>query len=433
MQKTGLFSWYRNSNKQERKTFWACFTGWTLDSFDAQMFSFLLPAIIATWQISKGDAGILGTAALLSSAVGGWAAGILSDRFGRVRILMFTIAWFAAFSVLAGFASNFSQLLILRIGQGLGFGGEWAVGAALMAEVIAADKRGKALGLVQSGFSIGWALASVISMVILAQFPPEIAWRVALWFTIVPALIVLVVRRGLKEPSTFIERQKQLDSKNKASILSVFRSDVRRHTILACIVITGFQGSSYAIINWIPTLLKEARQLTPSQIVATMLIMTGGAFIGFIVNGYACDRFGRRATLLVLSLAAWLITAAYCFAPIPSILLTGLGFFVGFTVNGMFAGVGPFLSELFPTEIRASCMAFSYNIGKSIGAFAVTLVGVLTAYLTLSQAIGVFCFIGYAMSSIALLFLPETAGADLKAIHEETDRGEHAIAGISRA
>lgn len=413
MRHWSMTSWYWTAPQQERRTFWACFTGWALDSFDTQMFSFLIPALIATWSLSKADAGLLGTAALLSAAVGGWIAGVLADRFGRVRILFFTILWFTGFSLLAGFAQNFAQLLTLRTLQGFGFGGEWAVGATLLAEVVRPDHRGKAVGLVQSGFSIGWAFASVVAPCILALFPDTLAWRVALWFAVIPGALTLLLRRGLQESPLYLARKAASPEAGRADVLAVFRPDVVRATVLTGIVITGFQGASFCIINWLPTLLIQQRHMAPSQVVLTMLMLTGGAFVGYLANAYWSDRYGRRATLMAMSGAAGLITAVYSFAPLPWVLQAALGSAVGFTVNGMFASVGPFLSELFPTEIRTTCMAFSYNVGKSLGALSVVLVGALSERMALDAAIGIFCLLGYAVALAALTTLPETRGRNL--------------------
>ncbi len=337
-------------------------------------------------------------------------------------MLLFTIGWFTLFSVLAGLTASYAQLLAVRVLQGLGFGGEWAVGATLMAEVMAPANRGKAVGLVQSGFSFGWAFASISATVILALFPQALAWRIALWFCVVPALAVVFIRRNLQEPAIFLERKRTASTGAAASFGSVFRRDVARHTVLASAVVLGFQASSFAIINWLPTLLIQVRHLSPGQVVVTMLIITGGAFAGFLFNADACDRYGRKPTLLAFSAAAWVVSCCYMFIPMPPVLLTTLGFAVGFTVNGMFASVGPFLSELFPTEIRTTCMAFSYNLGKSAGAFAVVLVGMLSAYMPLAHAIGAFCFVGYAISMAALLLLPETLGRDLGVMSTEGQR-----------
>lgn len=148
--------WYAELTPGERRTFWACFGGYALDALDVQIFSFAIPAIIAAFSITNVDAGLIATVTLLTSALGGWFAGMLADRFGRVRMLQITILWFAVFTLLSGFAQTYHQLLVSRALMGFGFGGEWTAGAVLMREVIRAQHRGKAVGIVQSGWSIGW-------------------------------------------------------------------------------------------------------------------------------------------------------------------------------------------------------------------------------------------------------------------------------------
>ncbi|MFJ7884689.1 MFS transporter [Pseudomonas sp. NPDC096917] len=407
-----MFEWYKTGSSQERKTFWACFSGWALDTYDAQMFSFLLPTLMAVWQISKGEAGILGTAALLSAALGGWAAGILSDRYGRVRILIFTICWFTLFGVLAGFTQSFEQMLVVRTLQGLGFGGEWAVGAALMAEVIRPEHRGKALGFVQSGFSVGWALSAVVMTVLLAYLPPEMAWRVAFWVGIIPATFVLFIRRNVKDAEIF--KEAKAANNEKASILSAFRPSVIRLTLLGALLVTGLQAAAYTIMAWLPTLMVQVRGLKPGPVVITMLIMCAGAFAGFVLTAYLSDRYGRRPALLVFCLGAWIFTVVYMLVPMSPTLLMLMSFPVGAFATGIFAVVGPFLSELFPTHIRTTCMGFSYNLGKSLGALSIAGVGVLSERFGLAEAIGGFCLVAYALAIIAVLLLPETRGVRLE-------------------
>lgn len=385
-----MFEWYRTGSSQERKTFWACFSGWALDTYDAQMFSFLLPTLMAVWQISKGEAGILGTAALLSAALGGWAAGILSDRYGRVRILIFTICWFTLFGVLAGFTQSFEQMLIVRTLQGLGFGGEWAVGAALMAEVIRPEHRGKALGFVQSGFSVGWALSAVVMTALLAYLPPEMAWRVAFWVGIIPATFVLFIRHNVKDAEIF--KEAKAANNEKASILSAFRPSVIRLTLLGALLVTGLQAAAYTIMAWLPTLMVQVRGLKPGPVVFTMLIMCAGAFAGFVLTAYLSDRYGRRPALLVFCLGAWIFTVVYMLVPMSPTVLMLMSFPVGAFATGIFAVVGPFLSELFPTHIRTTCMGFSYNLGKSLGALSIAGVGVLSERFGLAEAIGGFAW-----------------------------------------
>jgi MFS family permease len=167
---TASKGWFSQLAPAEQRTFWACMAGWALDGFDVQIFSFAIPAIVATFSITNADAGLIGTVTLLTSAVGGWLAGMLADRFGRVRTLQLTILWFAVFTFLCGFAHTYSQLLVLRALVGLGFGGEWAAGAVLMGEIIRAEHRGKAVGTLQSGWPIGWAAAAIVSKCSLACF-----------------------------------------------------------------------------------------------------------------------------------------------------------------------------------------------------------------------------------------------------------------------
>src|SRR3954451_23387001 len=156
-----MLAWFSDLTPKERRTMGACFGGWSLDALDVQIYSFVIPTLLALWGISKAEAGILGTVTLLLSAFGGWIAGMLSDRYGRVRVLQITIVWFALFTFLSGFTNSFTQLFVLRGLQGLGFGGEWAVGSVLMGEAIRAQHRGKAVGTVQGGWAIGWAIAAV--------------------------------------------------------------------------------------------------------------------------------------------------------------------------------------------------------------------------------------------------------------------------------
>ncbi len=409
-----MLAWYKNGSPREKKTFWACYAGWALDSYDMQMFSFLLPTLIGIWGLTKGEAGIIGTSALLSAALGGWLAGILSDHYGRVRILVFTICWFTAFGALAGFAQSYEQMLVLRTLQGLGFGGEWAVGAALMAEVIRPEHRGKALGFVQSGFAIGWALAAVVMTALLANLPAETAWRIAFWVGVIPAMFVLFVRRHVKDPEIYRQAASQVTK--KASLASAFGPDVVRLTLLGAMLVSGLQAAAYTIMVWLPTLMVQVRGLRPGPVVVTMLIMCAGAFAGFILTAYLADRFGRRPALLAFCLGAWLFTMLYMLVPMSPTALMLMSFPVGLFATGIFAVIGPFLSELFPTHIRTTCMGFSYNLGKSLGALSVAAVGVLSESFGLAQTIGGFCLVAYALAVTAVLLLPETRGLRLDAI-----------------
>src|ERR1700730_15653806 len=203
-------AWYSDMKSGEKTTFWACIGGWILDAMDVQILSFAIPAIIAAFAISNADAGLIGTATLLSSAFGGWFAGALSDRFGRVRTLQITIAWFAVFTFLCGFAQNYAQLFIFRALMGFGFGGEWAAAAVLVGEVIRPEHRGKAVGAMQSGWAIGWGVAALLATLFFTIFPQEIAWRVLFWVGLTPALLIFFLRRFVDEPPIFTQTREDL-------------------------------------------------------------------------------------------------------------------------------------------------------------------------------------------------------------------------------
>ncbi len=407
------FDWYREAAPAERRTFWGCFCGWTLDSFDNQILAFLLPTLMATWHFSKTEAGLMATSSLLAAAVGGWVSGILSDRHGRVRVLTGSIIWFTGFSILAGVTGSYHQLLVVRALQGLGFGAEWAVGAALMAEVINPAHRGKALGLVQSGFSVGWAAAAVITGLLLANAPASIAWRAAFWAGVIPALIVLLIRRYIPEPEVFKKMKAATGGAVVATWRSSFRNDVRRASLLAALLVTGLQASSYAIMIWAPTMLVQVRHLPIASVTLMLTMMSVGSFVGQVGFAYLNDAFGRRITAIAFCLFSACLSGCYLFIPMDPWLLAILGLPVGMGINGAFAGIGPMLSELFPTQIRTTCMGFSYNVGKSLGAMSVAAVGAVTEHIGLVGAIALFCSAGYLCALLALAFLPETRGRDL--------------------
>src|SRR5690349_17467665 len=226
-------AWYSEMSRKEKSTFWACTGGWILDAMDVQIYSFAIPAIIATFAMTNAQAGLIGTSTLLTSAFGGWFAGALSDRFGRVRTLQITIAWFAVFTFLCGFAQNYTQLFLFRALMGLGFGGEWAAAAVLIGEVIRAEHRGKAVGAMQSGWAVGWGIAALLATVFFATMPAETAWRALFWVGITPALLVFFVRRFVDEPPVFAETQRKLAAAGvKSNFLEIFSPAILKTTVL---------------------------------------------------------------------------------------------------------------------------------------------------------------------------------------------------------
>ena len=409
-----MFSWYRELTKRERNTFWGCFAGWAVDAMDAQLFSFVLPVLIAAWGLTTAQAGYLATATLMSAAVGGWACGYLADRIGRVRVMQFTILWFSLFTFIAGFAQNFEQLIVLRVLQGLGFGGEWAAGAVLMGEIIRPAHRGKAVGCVQSGFGIGWSIAAILAGVVLAHVPAEYAWRTLLMIGVLPGLLVLYLRRTIEEPELYLETRAAIKAAGRGPGLgAIFRPDMLPVTILASLLAFGVIGVGGAIVNWLPTFMKTVRQLSPSASGYYVFLVTGGSFFGFLASAYLSDVLGRRRTFQLFLVCSWLVTIAYMFLPLSGRPLILMGVPFGFFTIGNYAALGPFFTELFPTAVRGSGQSFAYNFGKAAGAVAVSCIGILAQWITLAEAIGLIALLGYSIAILATLLLPETKGITL--------------------
>ncbi len=407
--------WFLDLTPQERSTLVATFGGWALDGMDVMVYSFVIPTLIALWHISKGQAGLLGTVALLISAVGGWLAGLLADRFGRTRVLQITILWFALFTFLSGFTNSFWQLLLTRGLQGLGFGGEWAVGSVLMGEAIRAQHRGKAVGTVQGGWAIGWGIAAICYTVLFSVLPAATAWRAMFWIGILPALLVFYIRRNVPEPEVFSQtRAREVKSGEGSHFLEIFSPAILKITLLTALLATGVQGGYYAITTWLPTFLKTSRHLSVLNTGGYLFVVIVGSFVGYMISAWLADRLGRKRTLILFAVCSFVTVAAYTFLPISNGLMLVLGFPLGFFASGSFSPVGAFFTELFPSRLRGSGQGFSYNFGRAVGALFPTLVGYLSARITLGHAISSFAVVAYLVMILAVLLLPETRGKELQ-------------------
>lgn len=411
-------AWWQDLNHREKQTMTACFGGWALDAFDVQIYSFVIPALMATWGMTQAQAGYVGTVALLFSAMGGWIAGALSDRFGRVRTLQITVVWFAFFTFLSGFATDYTHLLVLRSLQGLGFGGEWAAGAVLISEVIRPEFRGRAAGTVHSGFAVGWAGAALLFSLLFSLLPQEQAWRVMFWIGVLPALLVIFIRRYVKESDAFeaSARAKSTSGPGESGLgqlFRIFRPDLLRTTLLSSLFAVGLQGGYYAVVTWLPTYLKTQRGLSVLGTGSYLAVIIFGAFCGFLTGAHLADWIGRRRTFLLFAVLSTIVVCLYTFTPISNGMMLVLGFPLGFCANAMFAPTGAFFAELFPTEMRGTGQGFCYNVGRGIGALFPALVGLLSTTLPLGTAIGLYTAGAYGLAIFALLFLPETRGRDI--------------------
>lgn len=409
-------AWFSGMKPREKNTFWACIGGWILDAMDVQILSFAIPTIVAAFSLKAGEAGFIGTVTLFTSAFGGWAAGALADRFGRVRTLQLTILWFAFFTFLCGFAQNYEQLLVARALMGFGFGGEWACAAVLVGEVIRPEHRGKAVGAMQSGWAIGWAMALLLYLLFFSIMPAETAWRALFWVGLTPALLVFYIRRYVDEPEIFKKTQANLEKAGKKSnFLEIFSPSILKTTILTCLLTTGAQGGYYAITFWIPTFLRTERKLTVLGTSGYIFVIIVGSLIGYWVSAWLTDRIGRRANFILFAVCSIITVFVYTQIPVDNTTIMFLGFPLGFFASGIFSGMGPFLTELFPTRVRGSGQGFAYNFGRGVASFNTLFVGLLSATLPLGQSIGVFALIAYGLLIFAALLLPETRGRVLTA------------------
>jgi MFS family permease len=408
-------SWYSELSQTERRTFVAAFGGWAIDALDFMVFTFVITTLISLWGISNTQAGLLGTVTLLFSAVGGWLAGMLADRYGRVRVLQGTIIWFSVCTVAIGFTQDFSQLFVLRALQGLGFGGEWAVGAVLMGEIVRAEHRGKAVGTVQSGWAIGWGLAALLYTLSFSVLPESVAWRALFWVGVIPAMLVLYIRKHVPEPEVFARVRKDAESGHaKVSLLAIFGPSLLKTTVLSALLCTGVQGGYYAITTWLPTFLKTERHLSVLNTGGYLMVIIAGSFCGYIAGAYMADRYGRRPNFFIFAILSGVIAYLYTELALSDTQMLVLGFPLGFAASGIFGGMGAYLTELFPSAVRATGQGFAYNFGRGIGALFPSLVGYLSKTVGLAAAIGMFAAGAYAVVLIAAFLLPETKGRALE-------------------
>ncbi|WP_261206714.1 MFS transporter [Variovorax sp. CY25R-8] len=413
----GDANWLRTLNPNEKRTLAASFSGYAVDAFDYYTLPLVTPILLSLWGMSKTEVGLIGTATLVASALGGWAAGILADRYGRVRILQLTILVFAIFTFACGLAQTPGQLLVARTLQGLGFGGEWAVGSVLIAEMIRPAYRGKAVGLVQSSWAVGWGAAVLVSMALFSFLPPEVSWRVMFLLGLLPALLIVFIRRSISDPEIYVQtRAAVARGERSGNFLAIFKPGVLGTTVLASLLFTGMQGGYYAIGVWLPTFLKNERHLTVLSSGGYQFMFIVGAFVGYLCGAYLSDRLGRRRAFILFAIGAGLLVYAYTLLPITDGLMLLLGFPLGFFMSGIFSGAGAFLAELFPNELRGSGQGFCYNFGRGIGATFPALVGVLSdrMHLPLGTAIGICAAVAYAIVVVVALCLPETRGRDLR-------------------
>lgn len=408
-------TWYSTMNPSQRRTFWACFLGWVLDAMDVQFFAFVIPTLLTAWHMSKAQAGVVGTSALVASAIGGVIAGALADRIGRVRVLKLAILWFSLFTGLSALTNGFHQLLFTRSLQGLGFGGEWAAGAILIGEVVDKRIRGRAVGCVQSGWPVGYALAALLYWALFSALPEQYAWRVLFLVGILPGLLVLWMRRNVDESEAF---ESAAEFRAQSSLLDtftrIFAPSVLPRTLLASAMAAGALGGNYTILTWLVTYLRETQSLTVNLTTMYLGVNIFGSFCGYVGMAYLSDAIGRRSTFSISAVGATLTVLAYTQLHLPLSTLLLLGFPLGLFQSGIVSGMGACFAELFPVQIRASAGGFSYNFGRGIGSLVPAAVGITSVSVGLAKSIGLWAAASYVVVFVVAVFLPETRNKELE-------------------
>jgi MFS family permease len=381
--------------------------GFSMDGFDMLILGFMLPAISAGLALTSTQAGSLVTWTLLGAVAGGIIFGTMSDHFGRIRVLTWTILIFALFTGLCAFARGYWDLVAYRTIAGLGLGGEYGIGMALAAEAWPASKRARASSYVMVGWHAGVLLAAFAIPALL----PRIGWRGMFLVGIVPALVAFVVRRALHEPEIFVRKHA---TENENSFRSLVKDAATFRTTLGIAILCTVQNFAYyGIMVWMPSYLATSLgfNLTKSGMWTGMTVM--GMAFGIWVCGQLADRLGRKPTFVLFQVGAVIMVFLYSRITEPRALLW-VGAIMGMFVNGVNGGIGALMSEAYPTVARATAQNVLWNVGRGIGSLGPVAVGTLAATYSFQAAIGLLASI-YVLDIIATLFLiPELKGKALE-------------------
>ena len=375
-----------------------------LDAMDVMLFSLVVGYLLREFSMDTGTAGFLNSLTLVASAIGGFLFGFLADRIGRTRALMISILVYSLASAACAFTHTVPQLAFFRFILGLGMGGEWTTAAALIAETWRAEHRGKALGLMQSAYAIGEAIAALVVAVVL----PHHGWRAVFLVGVLPALVVLWIRRSVPESELWKRRATQ---QTRVKLSSLLRGDTLRNGVLATAMNSFAMFGYWGLFIWIPGYLslpveQGGRGLSLAKTTSFFLLLCAGKWLGYASFGFFADVYGRKRPYFSYLLVAALLVPAYGLASTPLALLI-LGPLVGFFGIGFFSGFAAIVSEIFPGEIRATAMGLSYNIGRGLSAAAPFAVGALALHFGIGPAF-LLPAGAYLVAALLSLSLPET-------------------------
>jgi SHS family lactate transporter-like MFS transporter len=411
----GSVAWWREPTKDQWYAWWAAWLGWTLDAFDFTVFLLIIKPIADEFQVPTTEVAIVFTLTLWMRLVGAVASGWLADRVGRKLPLMISIFWYSICNFIAGFSPTFMFLLVFRTLLGIGMGAEWPAGAALAMEQWPIRTRGFMSGVLQGSWSIGFLLSSVIY----GLFYDQIGWRGMLWIGVLPALSIVWIRYYVKEPPIWVEnRRLQREEKRevRAPLIKIFQRGMLTNTLLACWWMASNFVLYYSIWALFATHLQADLHLTTLGTALPFMIANIASFLGMSFWGWTADIIGRRWAMMIPATIAIFVAPLYLFSSDP------LWITVGFGLQGAFGGalysqLPSYLSERFPTEVRATASAFCYHQGAILGG----LVAPVLAYFAINYNLGyaVPMAVGTVVAAvsvvIALSLSPETKGQELVA------------------
>lgn len=405
--------WFFSLPSNQRRALLAAMLGWMFDAMDFLIYVLAIARLKTYFGFGDATAGLLGTLTLISAAAGGLGFGIIADRIGRVKTLNITIAVFSICSLGAATSQSVVQLAIWRALLGLGMGGEWAAGGVLVAETLPSELRNKATSLMQSTWALGAILAAALAGIILDVLPlgPG-AWRWLFAVGGLPALLILWFRRGVEEPELWT-RTAKVERQNPYRIL--FGSELRRRTILACILASLLQFAYWGLFFWLPNLLatpveKGGAGMSIVKSVGWLIPMQAGAFIGYLSFGPLADRFGRRRVFAGFLIAAAALVPLYGQMVHSPTVLLALSPLIGFVGHAYWSAISPFLSELFPTTVRASGQGLGYNSGRLLGALAPYVIGTLATVPGIGIVSALLVTSAFYLGAAAVMFLfPDTS------------------------